>query len=581
MTARLSTELAKLRSLDSTSGVQSSFEQMGTPLQQVTFVVVDLETTGMGAGAAITEIGAVKVRGGEVLGEFSTLVNPEQYIPPKITALTGITNAAVSRAPVIASVFPTFLEFAYFSDQTVLVAHNAAFDVGFLKRAASRLAYPWPSPTVLDTLALARLVLPRPQVRNHKLGTLAGLFSTSTIPDHRALSDARATVDVLYGLLEKAAPLGLTHLEDVRTISKPVPLKRRRKVALVQNIPVCPGVYYFRSQIGDVLYVGSSKNLHSRTRSYFTAGENRGRIREMLDIAASVTYTRTPSEHQARILELQEIARLSPPYNRASRNQMRHWWVELTVEEVPRLKVTRVPKGKRMGPFSSRKRAQAASLILSRASRLRQCTSPLRRVAHPYAKDCYLAETAGCTAPCHGFSKKDEEAIVDAANLLEGHLSTLVSSFIETIGDFSAAEQYEDAAMVRDDLKSLLDGAFANLWTKSVRRSPKIIAARRRPQGGWEILGFSHGSLIAKALSAPRTSPLPVLDSLTNMWPAKEDEAKTSFSREELLANSKWILREGTRIISWQGKDSDPASWDVDGVGKYLGLYKKLKLATS
>ncbi|WP_309308681.1 hypothetical protein, partial [Bacillus cereus] len=79
----------------------------------------------------------------------------------------------------------------------------------------------------------------------------------------------------------------------------------------------------------------------------------------------------------------------------------------------------------------------------------------------------------------------------------------------------------------------------------------------------------------------PRTSPLPVLDSLTNMWPAKEDEAKTSFSREELLANSKWILREETRIISWQGKDSDPASWDVDGVGKYLGLYKKLKLATS
>ncbi|WP_369015047.1 GIY-YIG nuclease family protein, partial [Bacillus cereus] len=74
-------------------------------------------------------------------------------------------------------------------------------------------------------------------------------------------------------------------------------------------------MYYFRSQIGDVLYVGSSKNLHSRTRSYFTAGENRGRIREMLDIAASVTYTRTPSEHQARILELQEIARLSPPYN--------------------------------------------------------------------------------------------------------------------------------------------------------------------------------------------------------------------------------------------------------------------------
>ncbi|WP_285445227.1 DEDD exonuclease domain-containing protein [Winkia neuii] len=578
----MAAKLARVRQLDSLDGtqcVQSSFAQMGTPLSEATFVVVDLETTGMGAGAAITEIGAVKVLSGAVEGEFSTLVNPAQFIPPKITALTGITNAAVARAPRLAEAFGAFLEFAGLSSSTVLVAHNASFDVGFLKRAAAQLGYAWPNPLVLDTLALARMLLPRPQVKNHKLSTLAGLFSKAAPPDHRALTDARATVDVLYGLLEKAAPAGLTHLEDIATFSAPIPLKRRRKVRLTKDIPARAGVYYFRAQNGDVLYIGSSKNLRARTRSYFTASEGRGRIREMLDIAASLTYTPTVSEHQARILELEEIDRYKPPYNRASRNQKRHWWVELTQEAVPRLKVTRVPKGVRLGPFSSKKRASASALAICRASRIRQCALPLRKVDTPYHKDCYLAQTGGCSAPCHGFTEADEIACADAKELLNGHLASLVEASLETIGDLSAAEEFEAAALERDHLKALLDGAFADLWTRPVRVCPKIIAARKLPKGGWEILGLSYGMVVATAQSAPAASPLPTIETLEECWP--DVPSCRAFSREELIANSKWLLSAPTRIIVWQGTQTDPAAWHVDGVGRYLDLYNKLKLATS
>src|SRR5659263_666582 len=134
---------------------QQTFDSLGTPLRDVTFVVVDLETTGQAPGAsAITEFGAVKVRGGEVLGEFQTLVNPGVPIPPMITVLTGITTAMVLPAPRIESVFPGFLEFAGFDRGSVLVAHNARFDVSFLKAAAADLGFPWPAPTVVDTLAL-------------------------------------------------------------------------------------------------------------------------------------------------------------------------------------------------------------------------------------------------------------------------------------------------------------------------------------------------------------------------------------------------------------------------------------------
>ncbi len=115
-----------------------------TPLLEVTFVVLDLETTG-GApdGNGITEVGAVKVRGGEPLGEFATLVNPGGPIPPFITVLTGITEAMVLPAPPIAEVLPPLLEFL---GDAVFVAHNAPFDTGFLKAACAAHGYPLARP---------------------------------------------------------------------------------------------------------------------------------------------------------------------------------------------------------------------------------------------------------------------------------------------------------------------------------------------------------------------------------------------------------------------------------------------------
>ncbi len=108
---------------------------MQTALHQTTFVIVDLETTGASPkkGAAITEIGAVKVRGGEQIGEFSSFVNPLAPIPEYITDMTGITDLMLAHAPVIDEIFPTFLEFAGSHTETVLVAHNAPFDLSFLK----------------------------------------------------------------------------------------------------------------------------------------------------------------------------------------------------------------------------------------------------------------------------------------------------------------------------------------------------------------------------------------------------------------------------------------------------------------
>lgn len=183
------------------------------PLNETDFVVVDVETTGWSPGVAgITEIGAVRVRGGRVLGEFSCLVNPGRAIPAQVSALTGIDDAMVCDAPPVARVLPTFLAFAHGS---VLAAHNAPFDVGFLTAACQAAGVPWPEFPVLDTVDLARHVL-ADEVPNCKLATLAKFFGARTSPRHRALADALATADVLAGLMRRLAATGITTLAGMR-----------------------------------------------------------------------------------------------------------------------------------------------------------------------------------------------------------------------------------------------------------------------------------------------------------------------------------------------------------------------------
>ena len=210
---------------------QSTIKELGRPLVATTFVVLDLETSG-GAphlGAHITEIGAVKVRGGEVLGKFQTFINPGTPIPAFITALTGITDEMVSSSPRIAEVFPVLLEFLGSESETVFVAHNAPFDLSFLKAAAKGSEYRWPKFTVIDTAKLARRVLSRDEVPDCKLGTLAEFFNATVSPTHRALDDALATVDVLHALIGRVGSLGIATLEELKNFSNSKSSARTKK----------------------------------------------------------------------------------------------------------------------------------------------------------------------------------------------------------------------------------------------------------------------------------------------------------------------------------------------------------------
>ena len=290
--------------------------------------------------------------------------------------LTGISNSMVADSPSIDSALPAFLEFAAGS---VLVAHNAPFDVGFLRHFCEVQERPWPTFEVVDTAKLARRVITRDDAPNCKLSSLARAFRSTTTPNHRALSDARATVDVLHGLMERLGGARRAHARGAADLLLAGERGAAAQAPPCRWPPHAPGVYLFRDDRSRVLYVGTSRVLRTRVRSYFTASETRWRMGEMVGIATSVTGIECATPLEAEVRELRLIAEHKPRYNRRSRFPEKVNFLKLTREAWPRLSLVQKvldDDADYLGPFWSRKMAEKCLAALHETFPVRQCTEP-------------------------------------------------------------------------------------------------------------------------------------------------------------------------------------------------------------
>ncbi|HEU4422758.1 MAG TPA: DEDD exonuclease domain-containing protein [Pilimelia sp.] len=550
-------------------------------LLHTTFVVVDLETTG-GApdGGGITEIGAVKVRGGDELGVLATLVNPGQPIPPFVTVLTGITHAMVAPAPTIEVVLPNFLEFLR---DGVLVAHNAPYDVGFLKAACARHGYRWPNPRVLDTAALARRVLIRDEVPNRKLATLAAHFRTPRRPTHRALADALATVDVLHALIARLGSFKVHTIGDAIEFAKAVSAEQRRKRYLAEGLPHVPGVYVFRGRDGRPLYVGTSGDIATRVRSYFTAAEKRARISEMLAAAERVEAIECAHALEAEVRELRLIGAHAPPYNRRSKFPDRVTWLKLTVETYPRLSLVHqlsADGGTYLGPFASRRAAEMAAAAVHEAVPLRQCT--LRLSLRSTTAACALAELGRCPAPCEhriSIEEYDLSAALPFRDATSGDPGPVVAALLRRIDRLAGAERYEDAAVMRARLIALLRASIRMQRLTAITGIAELVAARPAPAGGWELAVVRYGRLAAAGVSPPRVHPRPTIDLMLataetvrgGIGPVPSASAEET---ERILA---WLERSDTRLVRMTAGWGTPAR----GAARFRDLLAKAESAGS
>ncbi len=316
--------------------IQTTLEE-GVPLREVTFVVVDLETTGGSPReSSITEIGAVRVTGGERIGTFHALINPGEPIPPYISHLTGIDDFLVREEPPIEAVLPAFLEFAR---GAIFVAHNARFDFSFLNEDLGRLDYPLLEGPPVCTAKLARRVV-WPDVPNVRLQTLAQYFRTRVKPTHRALDDALACAEVLDGLIDLGGRLGILTLGDLREAVRARGRPHFGKIRLADALPHEAGVYRFVGRDGRVLYVGKARDLRARVKSYFY-GDGRKKVENLLGEVRLVEGEETPGgELEALVLEARLIRQHEPKYNRRGKTWRRFAYLKLDPSEAyPRLKV--------------------------------------------------------------------------------------------------------------------------------------------------------------------------------------------------------------------------------------------------
>lgn len=491
---------------------QLVFDDLDTPLYDTTFVVVDLETTGTSPGGdAITEIGAVKVRGGEVLGEFATLVNPGRAVPPAIVQVTGITTAMVYAAPDIASVLPGFLEFA---SGAVLVAHNARFDMAFLRAAAAAHDMAWPAATVLCTVKLARRVLGRDEAPSVRLSALARLLGASTQPTHRALDDARATVDVLHALIARVGNQGVHSLTELVDYLPDVTPRQRAKRVLAADLPASPGVYLFRGPAEEVLYIGTAVNLRRRVRNYFTGSETRGRMKEMVALATRVDHVVCAHALEAGVRELRLLVAHTPPYNRRSKFPKRAWWITLTDEPFPRFSVVRTPNRDALGPFTSRADATELAVIIAEYTGLRTCSTRLpRRGVH----DCPPAVVGGCPAAVGGTPINTAEyapapALVRA--LFAGYSDAPLRTMLDNIETHSRAEHFEAAARLRDRAAAVIRALHRIQRLAAVARIAELIAAHPDGAGGWEFAVIRYGRLAGAGNAVRGVPPMAVVEQI-------------------------------------------------------------------
>lgn len=451
---------------------QRSFDELGTPLHDVTFCIIDLETTGGNRNDdMITEVGAVKVHGGEFVGTFQTLVNPGRAIPPQITVLTGLSDVLVADAPRIEAVLPSLIDFV---GDAVIVGHNVGFDVGFLRSACQRADRPPLAGTVIDTVALARRLV-RDEVPDCKLGTLASRFRLPHRPSHRALDDALATADLLHLLIERAAGLGVLGLDDLVLLSKLAGHPQAAKLRMTADLPRSPGVYMFRGQRDEILYVGKATNLRQRVRSYF-GSDDRRKIGPMLRETQSVAHLDLPDALTAEVIESRLISRLLPRYNRAGTRADKYCYVKLDVDSAwPRLSVVRNPsaKGLHMGPLPSRTMANLVVEALQSAVPLRRCTV---RMGRSYTKPegapvCSAAQLGVALCPCSGTADPGAyaRAVDAAAAALTGTPDLVIDRLHERMMQLAAAQRFEEAAATRDRLGALLGAVRRHLLVEALR----------------------------------------------------------------------------------------------------------------
>ncbi len=434
-------------------------QNLKVPLNEARFTVVDLETTGGRAGpGTIIEIGAYRMVGQRILDSFQTLVRPHRSIPPFISRLTSISDDMVRDAPPIEQVLPGFRDFL---GDSVLVAHNAAFDFSFLDFEFRRLFGIGMGNPVVCTLRMARRFLPSD--RRKRLDALAEHFGLSTAGRHRGLGDARMAAELLSIFIDIATQMGLGRLDRLIDDHQRGAAGRRieRHVAPeeIAALGQEPGVYLMRNERGDLLYVGKARRLRDRVGSYFNSSVS-SKTADLVSHVWKIETRSARSSLEAALLEARLIRELKPPYNRMLKAAAPAYFIRLDLmDEFPRMVIGTRMSAKRgvmqTGPFIGRAGVERAVRALERILGLRTCKGKLE--PEESFSPCIYGQMGHCAAPCNLTVDEDDYGarVGRAVAFLRGRSGPLMGELARARDQAARAMRFEEANRLHRDLEAL------------------------------------------------------------------------------------------------------------------------------
>ena len=524
------------------------------------FLAVDTETNGRaGDLCELTEVGCVLVGGGEVHEQWSSLVRVERPLSRGIQRFTGITQAMVDDAPPPADVLPAIAERLR---RRVLVAHNASFDRRVLKQAFEAAEIPWPDPPVLCTVAMGRRFAPL--ARQRKLALLAESLGIEVAETHRALPDALTCARIFCALFPKLCANAASLADALRLLGprrrpakNPASKIPREQRPDLSKLPDDPGVYVFRNQAGQPLYVGKSVAVKSRARAHFCQpGEWTGQ-------AEVVDYIPTNSELGALVLENRLIKRWRPAGNRALKRTDR--WAYLVCKldiPYPVLEVASEPASGRavnIGPVRGRAACQGLADQITSLFQLRHCGRKLVIRDHP----SLYGQMGRCVSPCLGDLDPNayRRRLDEALGLFDGAdgPQRLLARLDEEMERASAEQHYERAAVLRDrreriaELLSRLGGLV-----RAVHSGSRAVLAKHPVKPEWDLFWVAGGRVVEWG---PLREQLPALgDEAARLATAKTAPVVAPDEVHEVRIVSSWLagdeawecdIQPGTDITGW------------------------------
>ena len=528
------------------------------PLKQATFSVVDVETTGLSANKnRIIEIALVKIEKLKITDKLSYLINPQTYIPPFITSLTGISNNDVLRAPIFSDIVDEIISF---TDNTVLTAHNFTFDSSFLNTEFMISGREFISEHSCCTLKIARNIYPT--LKSKSLSSVAQSLNLKNNNAHRALGDAKITAKVLLKMIKE-----LQNKDNITTVGDLLSYQKGINDSNILNVkkelqedyndlPNAPGIYYFTNKKDDIIYVGKAKSIRDRVKTYFSASAPR-KAKKIVKQAARLKHVITNSELTALLTEAETIKILEPKHNAQLKKFGNKYFIRITrTHKAPRIELTNhfdFDGNDYFGLFISRRKADEIVEFINKAFSVRECNDK----DFKKGKTCFLYDIHRCTGPCLGVEKNQNEHSDELEKVYEflyGKNQFALDRLLSKMKAFSAKQKYEQAAEIKELVDFILDQTHkSSILAEPVNRANVLFEIITRFENDYVLLTEGR-FFIKKYIHNKKDAFEQALDDYYSET-INSDSNPTEEDLEKMKITLNWLVKNRNQVRVYYLKD--------------------------